>query len=61
MREHAPLAVATLIEVCKNPKAKNSDRLAATRKILDRGFGRPLAQVDARILMAHLVFSFHGT
>ena len=54
MREHAPLAMATLVEICTNKGAKNSDRVAAAREILDRGFGRPVTQIDARVLTAQL-------
>jgi hypothetical protein len=41
-REHAPAAVATLVEALKDPRHK----VAAAEALLDRGFGRPRQIVE---------------
>lgn len=37
----APIAVATLEQICANPRMNPNARVAAATAILDRGFGRP--------------------
>src|SRR5262245_57815972 len=50
-RQHAPLAIETLVNVCKS--GKDSARVAAATALLDRAYGKPLQtevapQPDAR-------------
>jgi hypothetical protein len=54
MRTYGGLACRTLVTICKNRTARASDRIAAAKEILDRGFGRPLQQLDATVVMRRL-------
>jgi hypothetical protein len=49
MRGHTALATATLVSICANPEARDSDRIAAAREILDRGHGKALQPISAGI------------
>ena len=40
-REHTVEALATLVEIMKDPKQPAVTRLSAADKILERGWGRP--------------------
>ena len=51
-RGHARLALDTLIEICRN--GENRERLTAANALLDRGFGRPVQQLDATVMMKRL-------
>ena len=39
-------ALDTLIEVMNNQEARNMDRIKAAQALLDRGFGKPVQQVQ---------------
>jgi hypothetical protein len=43
-RQYAHLAVSTLVQICRKGLERN--RLTAARELLDRGYGRPLQQLD---------------
>lgn len=45
-RVHTIDALEVLVEVMKNPKARNFDRVRAAEIILDRGWGKPQQSVD---------------
>jgi hypothetical protein len=49
-REYAAMALATLAEIAEKGKSE-SGRVAASRELLDRGFGKPVQNVDMRVLM----------
>ena len=40
-RMHAPIAIKTLVAICKDEKASHAARVSASQAILDRGYGRP--------------------
>jgi Family of unknown function (DUF5681) len=44
-RKHAPLALRTLVDICRNGETEAS-RTVAANSILDRGFGRPTQSID---------------
>ena len=44
-RRYAQLALGVLVKICRSGLERN--RLAAARELLDRGFGRPIQQIDA--------------
>ncbi len=48
-REHTPTALRALIEVAGSRSAPESARVAAATAILDRGYGKPLQQIEAKI------------
>ena len=48
-RAHTAAALNTLVEVIGNEKAPAAARVAAANSILDRGYGRPEAKVEASI------------
>ncbi len=52
-RVYASLALKTLVELCRKGKSENS-RLAAARELLDRGYGRPVAMIDATVFSKKL-------
>jgi hypothetical protein len=45
-RKHAPLALATLAEICSDGDAPHSARVSAANALLDRGVGRPVQGVE---------------
>jgi len=49
-REHAPLALQTLIEVAADNSATHASRVAAACALLDRGFGRPAQTVHSTVV-----------
>jgi hypothetical protein len=49
-REYAAMALATLAEIAEKGESE-SGRVAASRELLDRGFGKPVQNVDMRVLM----------
>ena len=51
-RRYAPLAVSTLVKICRKGMERN--QLAAARELLDRGYGRPLQMIDASIMRKKL-------
>jgi hypothetical protein len=51
LKQAADLAVDALTEIAGNPAAKDSDRIAAAREILDRSFGRAVQAIDAKVLI----------
>jgi len=44
-REHTPLAMQTLAEICRNQKAPAAARVSAAAHLLDRGWGKPKQDV----------------
>ena len=48
-RTHTREAVAALVEIANDRKAKNADRIVAANSLLDRGHGRPHQSVDLGI------------
>jgi len=51
-RRYAYLGMSTLVRICRH--GKESNRLAAAREILDRGYGRPVQMIDAAIITKKL-------
>ncbi len=45
-QQHAELAVATLVNVCKDEAASPAARVSAASEILNRGFGRAPQHLD---------------
>ncbi len=43
-REHGPDAIRILAEIMSDPEQKASDRVAAIKVLLDRGYGSPIQQ-----------------
>ena len=43
-REHTPLAMKALAEICGNGKAPAAARVAAASALLDRAWGKPIAR-----------------
>ena len=54
-REHTEAALATLVAIMGDETAPSAARVAAAGHVLDRGYGKPAAAVDARIEVAHSV------
>jgi len=52
-REHTEAALATLVAIMGDETAPPAARVAAAGHVLDRGYGKPAAAVDARIEVAH--------
>ncbi len=50
-REHTVTAVATLARVCADETAPPAAQVAAANALLDRGWGRPMQAVEARVEM----------
>lgn len=48
----ADLAVDALLEIAGSSSAKDADRIAAAREILDRSFGRPKQVLDADVRLS---------
>ena len=48
-RERTPEAMRVLTGIMKDPKAPAAARVAACRELLDRGYGRPVIEINARI------------
>jgi hypothetical protein len=48
-REHTAAALAALVEIVGSKKAPPAARVAAANAILDRGYGRPEARIDATL------------
>lgn len=48
-RSYGPDAIQTLVSIALNPEAKDSDRIYASNSLLDRGFGRPIQQIEADV------------
>jgi hypothetical protein len=44
-RQHTELAIFTLIEVCERGD-KDAARVAAAQALLDRGWGKPVTEID---------------
>ena len=42
-------AAVTLIEICNDPKAPKSSRIAAAKEILDRNLGKSLTLVESKV------------
>jgi hypothetical protein len=49
-REYAPMALRTLAEIAEKGESETA-RVAASNALLDRGFGRPMQNVDLRVLV----------
>jgi predicted ArsR family transcriptional regulator len=48
-REHAEVALKVLVDVARDVAAPPSARVSAANAILDRGYGKPVAQVEMSI------------
>jgi hypothetical protein len=48
-REHTAAALEALVEIVGSKKAPPAARVAAANAILDRGYGRPEAKIDATL------------
>lgn len=46
-KKHTEEALATLIEICTNTSAPPAARVQASVAILDRGWGKPVQQIDS--------------
>jgi hypothetical protein len=47
-RKYAALAISVLVKIARSGMERN--RLVAARELLDRGYGRPVQQIDALLL-----------
>jgi hypothetical protein len=47
-RKHTPEVIAAFFEIVTDKKEKTSDRIAAGRELLDRGWHKPLQPSDVR-------------
>jgi hypothetical protein len=47
-REHTPDAIATLVTVMNDAKAPHAARVSAANSLIDRGYGKPTQQIDAK-------------
>lgn len=45
-RAYTHEALTVMVKIMRNPKAKDSDRLAAANSVLDRGLGKARQQVE---------------
>jgi Family of unknown function (DUF5681) len=54
-RAHTVTALNTLVEIVGNEKAPAAARVAAANSILDRGYGKPEAKVEANINSARVI------
>jgi uncharacterized protein DUF5681 len=54
-RAHTATALNTLVEIVGNEKAPAAARVAAANSILDRGYGKPEAKVEANINSARVI------
>ena len=54
-RAHTAKALNTLVEIVGNEKAPAAARVAAANSILDRGYGKPEAKVEASINSARVI------
>jgi len=45
-RSNSELALKAVIEIVKNPKSKDSDKIRAAEIIMDRGWGKPVQGFD---------------
>ena len=45
-REHTPLAMQTLADICADTAAPAAARVAAASTLLDRGWGKPMQRQD---------------
>jgi hypothetical protein len=52
-RRFAPMALATLVKLCRRAKTE-SVRYRAAAELLDRGYGKPVQMIDANILQKKL-------
>ena len=48
-RAHTAKALNTLVEIVENKKSPPAARVAAANSLLDRGYGKPEAKIDASI------------
>ena len=48
-RSHTALAIKTLVSIAAQPKAQAAAQVAAAIALLDRGWGKPLVQIDATV------------
>jgi len=48
-REHTAKALQTLVDIMTNAKATHTARVAAANSLLDRGFGKPVNEINAQI------------
>ena len=46
-REHTELAITTLVDIARQPKAAPAARVAAASALLDRGWGKPAQAIQA--------------
>jgi hypothetical protein len=44
-RSHAPVALETLVDICRNGESESA-RVSAANALLDRGYGRPKDRVE---------------
>jgi hypothetical protein len=49
-REYTAMALATLAEIAEKGESEAA-RVSASNALLDRGYGRPMQNVDVRVLM----------
>jgi|307.fasta_scaffold211188_2 hypothetical protein len=53
-KTHTELALATLVQVCRNRKANATARVLAANSLLDRGWGKPVQKSETRSLNVNL-------
>jgi hypothetical protein len=56
-RQHTPMALAMLVEICQNGESESA-RVAAANAILDRGWGKPAVPVVAAELPEVITIDF---
>ena len=54
-REHTELAITTLVDIARQPKAAPAARVAAASALLDRGWGKPAQAIQATTTNASAV------
>src|SRR5947209_6183894 len=48
-RSYGPQAIEALVSIALNPEAKDTDRIYASNSLLDRGYGKPVQQIEAEV------------
>ena len=54
-RAHTDTALNALVEIVENKKSPPAARVAAANSLLDRGYGKPEAKIDASINSARVI------
>jgi hypothetical protein len=54
-RAHTATAMNTLVEIAENKKAPPAARVAAANSLLDRGYGKPEAKIEANFTATKVI------